>query len=91
MQRMVEVVRPHGVVPEAALARGADDPRIVQAALRDDQRTAIHRADAIGQHAQHVARAVVVDGVDGVEAQPVDVEVAHPADGALEDPLADAV
>ena len=38
-----------------------------------------------------MAGAVVVDGVDGVEAQAVDVEVADPARRALQHPLADAV
>ena len=91
VQGVVEVVGPHGVVAVAALAGGADDLGVVQAALGDDQRAAIRRADALGQHAQHVAGAVVVDGVDGVEAQAVDVEVAHPAGRALQHPLADAV
>ena len=91
VQGVVEVVGPHGVVAVAALARRADDLGVVEAALGDDQRAAVLRADALGQLAQHVAGPVVVDGVDRVEAQAVDVEVAHPAGRALQHPLADAV
>ena len=47
--------------------------------------------DTAGDGGNDVLRVRVGEGVDGVEAQPVDVEVAHPLLGRLEDPLAHGV
>jgi hypothetical protein len=89
-QGVVEVVGPDGVAaPAAALVR-AHHLGIVHAALGDHQRARVDGVDARVQRLDEVDGARVEDRVDGVEPQPVEVEVADPALGALQHPLADA-
>ncbi len=88
---MVEVVGPFGVAAPAAGAARAGHLRVVEAALGDDEGAVVARVDAVVELAEDVLRAHVEDGVDRVEPQPVDVEVADPALGALEDPFAHGV
>ena len=45
---------------------------------------------ALGELGEDVRRAIVADGVDGVEPQPVDVVVAHPELRVLDRPVAHA-
>jgi hypothetical protein len=89
-QRVVEVVGPDRVAaPAAALVR-AHHLGVVHAALRDHQRARFERVHARAERLHEVHGAAVEDRVDGVEPQAVDVEVADPALGALQHPLADA-
>ena len=90
-QGVVEVVGPLGVVAEAAQLARADDPRVVEARLGDDERAAARGVHAVGELGHDRHGAGVVDRVDRVQAQPVDVEVAHPALGGLQHPLADGL
>ena len=90
-QGVVEVVGPHAVAaPAAALAR-AHDLGVVHPALGDHERRRREPVHARGQRPHDVDGAAVDDRVDGVEPQAVEVEVADPALGALEHPLAHAV
>ena len=85
---MVEVVGPVELEPPAALVDRTDRPRVVEAALGDQQGARVDGPHPVGQLGQQVAGARVDDRVEGVDPQPVDVEVAHPALGALQHPLA---
>ena len=90
-QRVVEVVGPGGVAAPAAERRRAHDLRVVEAGLGDHERARVGVVHAPRDRRDEVLGARVEDRVDRVEAQPVDVEVADPALGALEDPLAHRV
>ena len=85
VQRVVEAVEPHRVV--APLAQRAE---VRRAHLADHERARARGAHPVGELGEHVPVRVVVDGVDGVEAQPVDPVVAHPELGVLDRPLAHA-
>ena len=90
-QGVMEVVGPLRVVAEAALLARADDLRVVEPRLGDHERATARRVHALGELGHDRRRAGVVDRVDRVEPQPVDVEVAHPALGRLQDPFADGL
>jgi hypothetical protein len=51
-ERVVEVVGPDRVVPEPPERGGAHDPRVVEARLRDEDRTGPRRPDALAEDAQ---------------------------------------
>ena len=88
---MVKVVGPGGVaVPAAALGRAHHD-RIVETGLGDHVVARVDGVDAPRHRGDDVLRALVEDGVDRVQAQPVDPEVTHPALGALAHPFAHRV
>jgi hypothetical protein len=89
-QRVVEVVGPDGVAAPTAALVGAHDLGVVHAGFSDHERARVDGVDAGVQRLDNVHGARVEDRVDGVEPQPVEVEVADPALGALEHPLADA-
>ena len=82
MKRVVKVVRPDGVEAEPARARGQHEPPVVVVRLGDhvdapsDARGLA--PDGVGELGEDVDRARIVDGVDRVEAEAVDVELAHP-------------
>ncbi len=78
-----------GVAVVAAAAPRAHDHRIVEPGLGDHVRPRVDRVHAPGDLGDDVLGAGVEDRVDGVEPQPVDPEVAHPALGALAHPLPD--
>ena len=90
-QRVVEVVGPGGVVAEAAGRLRAHDLRVVQPALGDDERARPRGVHAVGELREDVPGRHVVDGVDGVEAEPVEVQVGDPRLAGLHEPLAGAV
>ena len=85
VQRVVEAVEPHRVVPPVA-----ERAEVGRAHLADHERARVDGADALGELGQHVRRRVVVDCVDGVEAQAVDPVVPHPQLRVLDRPLAHA-
>ena len=92
---MVEVVGPLGVDPEPADLPGADDPRVVQVALGDqDQVTpevGLQDVDLGGQLLQEGDGGGVDDGVDGVEPEAVEMVVAEPHQGVVAEVAADLV
>ena len=90
-QRVVEVVRPGGVAAVAAELGHPHHPRVVEPGLGDHERARPHGVHAAGDLRHQVLGPGVDDRVDGVQPQAVEVEVAHPALGALADPLADGV
>ena len=95
MQRVVDVVGPLPVEPVAARLAAADQPRVVEVALgHQPQRLAQLRAERLDRDRQlleQVGRALVDEGVHGVEPQPVDVVVAQPHQRVVEDVAADLV
>ncbi len=95
VQRMVDVVRPLRVQPVApGLARG-DQPRVVQVALGDQEQRppdVCGKRRHLGGHLlQQVGRPVVLQGVHGIEAQPVDVVVPQPHPDVVQNKGADLV
>ncbi len=91
VQRVVEVVGPGRVAAPAALLGRAHHLRVVQPGLGDHERARVGGVDAAGDRRDDVLRVGVDQRVDRVEAQAVDVEVADPALGGLQDPLAHRV
>ena len=86
MERVVEAVEPHRVV-----APVGQRPKVGGAHLADHERVRVEGADAVGELGEHVHGRVVVDGVHRVEAEPVDLVVAHPQLRVLDRPLAHAL
>ena len=85
VQRVVEAVEPHRVVTPVR-----ERAEVRRSHLADHERVRVGRVDPVGQLLQHVPRRIVVDGVDGVEAQPVDAVVADPELRVLDRPFASA-
>ena len=85
----MEVVGPGGVAAPAAALGERIDLRVVEAGLGDHERAGARGVDAARDRGDEVLGAAVEDRVDGVEPQAVEVEVADPALGALQHPLAD--
>ena len=90
-QRVVEVVGPGRVAAPAAVGGLPHHLGVVHARFGDHDRALVDRVHAAGERGDEVLRAGVHQRVDRVEAQAVEVEVADPALGGLEDPLADGV
>ena len=96
MQRVVDVVGPLRVEAEAARRRAAvtvrgslrSDSAISQSG-RPSRATSASTSSASSSSSVH--RAVVEQRVHGVEPQPVDVEVAQPHDGVVDDEAAHLV
>ncbi len=95
VHRVVEVVVPLGVQPQAARLAGGDQARVVQVGLGDqEQRTAqphrqpVHRR---GELLQEVVRPGVAQRVHRVQPQPVQPVVPQPGQGAVHQELADLV
>ena len=59
-----------------------------RAHLADHERAGMGGVDAVGELREHVPVGVVLDRVDGIDAQAVDAVVAHPELGVLDRPLA---
>src|SRR5207248_6420611 len=82
VQRVVEVVAPLRVEAEAEVSRGGDDARVVEIALRDRPDAAPELAGALAYGAGEVLQewlgGVIDDGVHGVDAQRIDVELVDP-------------
>jgi hypothetical protein len=91
VERVVEVVRPLRVLAEAALVRRAQRARVVAVRLGDHERRGPLGVDPVRELHEQVARAVVDDGVHGVQAKAVEVVLAHQRGGALQGPLADSL
>ena len=95
VQDVVGVVEPLGVEPVPADLGGADQPRVLQVGLgHDPDQPAAPAAlgvHGVGELGQQVGRRLVHDPVHGVEPQPVDVEVADPPHGVLDDVAAHRV
>lgn len=94
-QRVVHVVVPHGVAAPPVLVGSADDHRVVGGAFDGHQRSPplavrlrMHRRGEFGDEGD---RRRIDDCVHRVEPQAVDVEVAHPPDGVLDEIPADTV
>ena len=83
-QRVVEVVGPGGVAAVAAQLRHPHHARVVEAGLGRHQRTRAGGMGAAGHLGHDVLGRRVGHRVDGVEPQPVHMEVAHPLLGALQ-------
>ena len=85
---VVEVVAPLGVHAVAAGFAGADDAGIVEVALGDEDETAAEGGsegfDLGGELLEEVDGGAVDELVDGVEAEAVDVVVAHPHEGVVD-------
>ncbi len=90
-QRMVEVVGPGGVAGVAAALTGAHHAWVVEPALGDHERARVDLVHTAGHRGDDVLGARVEDGPDRIQAQPIDAEVAHPALGALDHPLANRI
>jgi len=95
VHRVVPVVRPLcGQAVAAGLAR-EDQLRVVHVALGDggERDAAVRRqgVGAFGDLLQHVRIAMVEQSVHGIEAQAVDVVIAHPHQCVLDDVRADSV
>ena len=92
---MVEVVGPHGVEPEPAFRGRQHDLAIVVVGLGGDVQGPVEQrrllARRLGQLGQHVHGARVEDRVDGVQPQPVDVELAHPVTRVVDEVPAHAL
>ena len=93
VQAVVDVVGPLRVQPVPAALAGGDHLRVVEVGLGDERQRppqmGRQRLDLDGQLLQHVPGARVVQGVHGVEAQAVDVEVAQPHQRVVDDVAAD--
>ena len=91
----MEVVVPDGVAPPTVLVGRAHDPRIVGRTLdRHECRTSGCVSGCVhggGQFLHECDRRRVDDGVDGVEAEPVEMEVRDPADSTLDEEPADMI
>ena len=76
----MEVVGPDGIEPVPAVVAGSDQSHVVPLVLGDEHDLPRRgcRSHAIGELGEEVRRAVVDDGVGGVEAETVDVVLAHP-------------
>jgi hypothetical protein len=94
VDRVVPVVRPLRRQPVAARFAREDHHRIVQVALGDErQRPAEVRAQRVGALGEllqevHGAAGRLVQRMDGIQTETVDVVVAHPAEGVVEDVVA---
>ena len=92
----MEVVGPLRVEAEPPRSGGQEEARVVQVALGDDvdaagpSRSARPR-DRRRQLLQERAAPRVDDGVDGVEAQAVEVVLVEPVQGVLDEEAADRV
>jgi len=89
VQRMVPVVRPRGVEPVTAGVALAHESRVVDLRLRDEDHSPAQlcgkRLNLGRQLLEHVQRRPVVDRLDGVESQAVEVIVADPHQGVVDD------
>ena len=89
MDGVVKVVRPDGVQADAAFRGRQDDAPIVVVRLRDDVHRSLEQpgflAGRLGQLGQDVDRALIEDRVDGVQPEAVDVELADPVPGVLDE------
>ena len=94
-ERMMEVVAPLGVVREAAAIARQKDTGVVEVALSDEMDVAVQVGglvvDGVGEFGEEWGCGLVVDGVNGVEAEGVDVEFGNPAEGVFEEVAADFV
>ena len=84
--RVVEVIGPDGIeaVPALALLAGSSRTSLrSSSAMSTNCRGAAARSHAIGEVGEEVRRAVVDDGVGGVEPKAVDVVLAHPVSRVL--------
>ena len=86
---MMDVVVPHGVAAPAVVGLAAHDARIVGRALDRHQCRPAGRLrsfmDGRRQLLDEGDRGRIDDGVHGVEPEPVEVEVADPSDGVLDE------
>ena len=91
VRRMMEVVVPDAIEPVPADLEWPDEPGVLRLVLGDDDRAAAarRRADAPADLRQEVRRGVVVDGVGGVEPQPVELVLVDPVAGVGQEELAD--
>ena len=85
VERVMERVEPHRVVLPLV-----ERPEVVLPHLADHERVGRGGADPARELGEDVLGRVVLDRVDGVEAKPVDLVVAHPELGVLDRPLAHA-
>ncbi len=89
VQAVVDVVGPLRVQPVAAAVAGRDHPRVVEVRLGDQRQRPSEvrgqRLDLDRHLLQQVHRAAVVQGVHGVEAEPVEVVVAQPHQRVVDD------
>ena len=89
MQAVVHVVGPLRLQPVPARLPRGHHLRVVEVGLRDQRQrppdVRRQRLDLDGHLLEHVGRAPVVQGVDGVEPQTVDVEVAQPHQRVVDD------
>ena len=95
VHRVMEVIAPLGREAEPAGLPRADQPRVVEVRLGDeDQLPVQQRAEGLhldGQLLEEVQRAVVLEGVHRVEPQPVQVVVAQPHQRVADQEAADLV
>ncbi len=89
MQDVVGVVEPLGIEAVPADLGCADQPRVLQVGFGDDPDGAAAAptlaVDGVGELGQQVGGGLVHDPVHRVQPQPVDVEVADPPHGVLDD------
>ena len=92
---VVDVVVPLRGHPVAVIGAGGDHPRVVEVALGHQRQRAAQlfgeRVGFVGQLLEDVDRGGVEQRVHGVQAQPVGMEVAHPAQRAADDVAAHLV
>src|SRR5205085_11705759 len=89
---VVEVVAPLRRHPEATGLDRGDRRRLVEVGLRDQRQRPSYGGrqgvDLAGELGEDVDGGVVLERVHGVQAQRVDVEVAQPRQGVVDDPSA---
>ena len=95
VQAVVDVVVPHAVEPDATSLDRRDEPGVVAGALGDDEHVPPERlgpgVHGLAELLQERPGRLIGDGIDGVEAEAVDVEVLDPLTGALHEQVADLV
>ena len=88
MQRVVPIVGPRGVHPEAAELGRPHEAGVVEVAFRHQEQGPADRGsqdvDLVGQLFEDVARGLIEDGVHRVETEPVAVVIPQPHQGVVE-------
>ncbi len=86
---MMKVVHPLGIDPVAAFSRPLDQPHIVGVRFGDDHNAAsqplLQFPRRRGNLLQDMGPAAIMNGVDGIKAQPVEVVAFNPVADAVED------
>src|SRR5262245_59670640 len=90
MQGMVEIIVPLSIIAVHSTIRALQIPRLVAIVLQDQVDFAIGdvMADRLGDFADYIRLALVEYRVDGVQPQPIEMELNQPIEGVIDEKIA---